>query len=387
MKITIVTPPPNLSGGIRVVAIHAAALQRLGHQVQIVHPAASQPTASQRLLHAFNRRWRGAGVAPGEPAASHFDGLDVPRVLLPASRKPSAEQFPDADVIVATWWETAEWVSALPPSKGAKAYFVQGHEIFDYLPKDRVRATYRLPLHKITVSKWLVDLMAREYGDTEVSLAQNGVDLDRFSALGRQMPAVPTVGMIASEEAFKGTGVAVAAANLARKRLPNLRLVTFGASDRRPSMLPAWAEYHARPAQKLIPELYAQCGAWLFASRSEGFGLPLLEALSCGTPVVGTGAGAAPELLSGGGGVLVPFDDPDAMSDAIVQICSSPTPVWNEIAKAARATAEAHPWHRSTKEFEAGLLRALQGRDSTLKGTYSAEASDGELRRSSFHAG
>ena len=43
-------------------------------------------------------------------------------------------------VVIATWWETAEWVAGLSPRKGAKAYFLQHHEVHPGQPVDRVRA-------------------------------------------------------------------------------------------------------------------------------------------------------------------------------------------------------------------------------------------------------
>jgi hypothetical protein len=58
----------------------------------------------------------------------------------------------DADIIMATWWETAEWVAKLSPSKGTKVYFLQPYEALDYLPKGRVKSTWLLPMHKIAIA-------------------------------------------------------------------------------------------------------------------------------------------------------------------------------------------------------------------------------------------
>ena len=49
MKITFVSPPPDLSGGIRVIALHAARLHRMGHQVTVVAPAPPRPSLRSRL--------------------------------------------------------------------------------------------------------------------------------------------------------------------------------------------------------------------------------------------------------------------------------------------------------------------------------------------------
>ncbi|MGD8996559.1 MAG: glycosyltransferase family 1 protein, partial [Anaerolineae bacterium] len=60
------------------------------------------------------------------------------------------------------------------------------------------------------------------------------------------------------------------------------------------------------------PAVYRGAVAFVFPSRYEGFGLPPLEALACGTPVVGSNATSLPEVI-GNAGVLVPPDDAKGM--------------------------------------------------------------------------
>jgi glycosyltransferase involved in cell wall biosynthesis len=115
------------------------------------------------------------------------------------------------------------------------------------------------------------------------------------------------------------------------------------------------------PPQDQIPQIYARCDAWLFSSRSEGFGLPILEAMACGTPVIGTPAGVAPSLIGEGGGVLVPMDDPEAMADAIVKVVGLVDSEWKAMSDAALATARRNTWESSIDKFEAALEAAARG--------------------------
>jgi glycosyltransferase involved in cell wall biosynthesis len=64
--------------------------------------------------------------------------------------------------------------------------------------------------------------------------------------------------------------------------------------------------------------LYRRASVVVVPSRYEGFGLPAVEAMACGTPVVATRAGALPEVIDlTGGGVLAERDDPDSLAQAV----------------------------------------------------------------------
>ena len=65
-----------------------------------------------------------------------------------------------------------------------------------------------------------------------------------------------------------------------------------------------------------LPALFSGALALALPSRYEGFGLPVLEAMACGTPVVCTNVASLPEV-AGDAAVLVPPDDPVALADAL----------------------------------------------------------------------
>ena len=287
-------------------------------------------------------------------------GLEVHR--LETWRPITDADVPDADFVIATWWETAEWVNRLAASKGRKLYLIQHHEVFSYVPADRVKATYRMNLHKIVVAGWLKDLMAREYGDTDVDLVPNAVDHKQFYAPARTRQPVPTVGLMYSITGFKAIHVAVAALRRLKSARPDLKVICF--SHQQPQgleFLGADVECHLSPSQDVIRQCYSSCDAWLTSSSSEGFNLPSLEAMACRTPVVSTRAGwPATAIVDGYNGYLAPIDDADALYDGLVRVLDSPN--WELLSQNAHATAAELTWERS---YEL-LIRAMQRAHSSL---------------------
>ena len=355
MRITFVLPEVNLGGGIRVVVNHAERLAQRGHRVVVVAGPNERRTLVRRVKDVVR------GRAPFRlPRASHFDDSAID--LRVARHAPIGDaDVPDADVVVATWWETAEWIAALSPRKGAKAYFVQGDDAeTPGQPRERVRATWRQAAHKITIAKWLVDRIAAEVGDDDVSLVPNGVDVALFHAPPRERATPPTIGYVYQPLHMKGCDVIAAAFARARRHEPTLRGVAFGASPPAPECpLPDWVQFHLRPPQARIREIYGECAAWAWGSRIEGFGLPILEAMACRTPVVATPAGAAPSLLESGGGVLVGHEDSAAMADALLELCTGDAAKWRARSDAAHATALDNTCEKAAQRFEGALARAI----------------------------
>ena len=69
-----------------------------------------------------------------------------------------------------------------------------------------------------------------------------------------------------------------------------------------------------------LPTLYNLATAFIFISKDEGFGLPPLEAMQCGTPVVISNAGSLPEI-TGDAALIIDPDDPQAIGETLEKIC------------------------------------------------------------------
>ncbi len=97
-----------------------------------------------------------------------------------------------------------------------------------------------------------------------------------------------------------------------------------------------------------LPVLYSGAAALTFPSLYEGFGLPPLEAMSCGTPVLASTATSIPEVV-GYGGLLLDPHDPTAWADAIQRLISDPG-LQAELHRKGLERATHFTWERTARQ-------------------------------------
>jgi glycosyltransferase involved in cell wall biosynthesis len=359
MRVTFVLPYVGLSGGIRVLAIYAERLRRRGHEVMVV----SQPQVKKHLLRKLKSVVRGRGWPkdPG-PEPSFFDGCSVRHHVLESARTIADDDVPDADVVLATYWKTARGVAALSPQKGAKAILLQGYETSPGQWERAIDAAWRLPLHKIVVAGWLVDLARDRFDDLHVHLVPNSVDTEQFYALVRGKQEEPTIGLLYSTLRLRGVDVSLAALEKVKRQIGNLRVVAFGAEQVSAQLpLADWVEFHYRPPQDELRLLYSRCDVWLCGSRREGFHLPMLEAMACRCPIVSTRIGGPADIVEDGvDGFLVEVDDSTKLAERLVQVLRLGDAQWRAMSDAALRTATRYTWDDATDLFEAALCDVIR---------------------------
>ncbi len=97
-----------------------------------------------------------------------------------------------------------------------------------------------------------------------------------------------------------------------------------------------------------LPLLYAGADCLLFPSYAEGFGLPPLEAMACGTPVIGSTASAVPEVM-GDAGILVDPACTEEIADAVSRVLDDES-LRENLVKKGLARAKLFTWERTARE-------------------------------------
>ena len=103
-----------------------------------------------------------------------------------------------------------------------------------------------------------------------------------------------------------------------------------------------------------LPALYSGAVAMTFPSLYEGFGLPPLEAMSCGTPVLASNSSSLPEVV-GDVGILLDPHDPTAWADALLRVLGNPE-LRGEMSRKGLQRAAQFTWERCARETLAVLI-------------------------------
>jgi glycosyltransferase involved in cell wall biosynthesis len=106
-----------------------------------------------------------------------------------------------------------------------------------------------------------------------------------------------------------------------------------------------------------LPPIYGAALALTFPSLYEGFGLPALEAMTCGCPVLTSNVGSLPEVVGPAGLLVSPFDV-DGLATAMLRLASDQALRSDLVAGGLQRAAE-FSWHRAARETLAVYRRAL----------------------------
>lgn len=112
------------------------------------------------------------------------------------------------------------------------------------------------------------------------------------------------------------------------------------------------------PHSEIVP-LYYGADVFVYPSLFETFGLTLLEAMACGTPVISSDRGSLPEILADAG-LLVDPEEPTEIADAIMRVLSDETLRSGLVQKGARRLDD-FSWEKTAAQTRLAYLRVADG--------------------------
>ena len=356
MIITFVLPGAGRKpiGGYKIVYEYANRLTEKGHAIKLVHAANVERNSTFRIRFRNYIRYLKRRIRKDYGPREWFDlHPDVKLIWLPNL---SSRGFPIGDVVIATSWKTAEWIVDYPSSKGARFYFLQHQETWSGV-KERVMATWKLPLYKLVISHWLQDI-ANDLGEEAIYIP-NGLNFKKFGMDQKpEQRNTSTVMMMYHLDDWKGSSDGLKALEQVRLQLPSLKVIMFGIPSPDISF-PDWVTYYRQPSQKALRRLYNTAAVFIAPSWSEGWGLPGSEAMMCGAALVATDIGGHREYAKHEqNALMVPARDVDTLATQVLRLCAD-RHLRNQLAYAGYKSIQQFTWENSTHLLETALLSKL----------------------------
>lgn len=335
MKINFILPFKRMSGGIRVVYIYANYLAGWGHDVYCYLPMVSYKGKDQSIV--FRVKASISNTIKKEKWFSCDFPVKVVPLIIPFFIR-------DADVTIATAWQTAYDVAKLPESKGRKLYFVQDYEIFNGT-RAEVEGSYQLGIPMITISKELKRRLS--FFSPDVQVVYNGLFDQEYMKEKKTKHEKPGIMLMYHEARHKGTeeGLKVAA-ELEKRGFP-VQVTIFGRKIDR--SFPERYKVYENPERKRLIKLYQKSDIYLFTSSIEAWGLPIVEAMANRCAVIGRRLGALDELYDGENAVIV--NNYEEMLDAVIALLQDSDKLCT-MQNAAYETSKRLNWKESALRFE-----------------------------------
>ncbi len=325
MKLVFVLSSLALSGGVRVVIEYANRLTERGHQIVLLAPGGTLAPEFSILISPKIKIIEAKTLF--SEAKTIFGKI---KLLIELSRL-----APKADAIIATHTPTTV-VSLLAGTllkKGIPIWFYQDYPgMFDGRPLEGFLLRHALSWHRgaLTISTFSNNELKRFNPQRRVFLVGEGLSRNEvmkpIPAEKREKfkPPVKTIFFLGDTRPRKGMQDFLDAVSQVQRTLPEIHVWI---ASKEPCEINTFipCTFFERPDDQLLAQLYGSCDVFVSASWWEGFGLPPLEAMACGAPVVTTDSQGVREYARDGENCLmVSPRDPAALAAAIIRLINEP---------------------------------------------------------------
>lgn len=340
MKITFILPGSGLSGGVRSTVITANGLIEKGHQVRLlVHEAgifSRSRLRKQWLKIRYPGTWGELRLFKGR--------IDTFRDLTKCS-------FENDEIVVAVGLWSCREIAKLPVDSTKKIHYIHGEIPWD---TNFMKEAWSENVTKITVASFLEQRVKDICGQDVFAVIPNGVETTEYypSVLESERDGI---GTIFGTSCYKDPETILNVLQSLRQNHCQIPQHIFGACCR-PKEIPP-KRYIRLPSIEKTREIYSHSLVWILASRSEGFGIPILEAMACGCAVVATDCGGPRDIIKDGeNGFLVEVGNVEQIVDRI-ELLLEDDALRRRIVERAKETVNRFTWEASIQKLEQALGR------------------------------
>lgn len=346
MKIAFILPGYGESGGSKIIYRYANEFKKRGHEVVLFYPLIPYNLYRDNNPLFFLKQVKGTVMR-----MYHALKKDKYNNMCKEMYKPvltvSDLTIKAADVVIATAWPTAYSVFKLKRNNEKKFYFIQDFEVWDNYEKGM--QSYKLPLKKITISKWIRDQLFSVGIKEEIPIIRNGIDDKLFFFKERSSMKSIKCCMMYHDLKKKGVKNGIAAFEKAKQVRPNIELILFGL--KKPQSYDMPYQFVENPSRDELANLYSNSDIFIYPSLEEGWGLTVIESMASGCAVVGTNTGCLIEVGRNGENALISEPgDVDKMTNNIVRLCDD-SKLRQSISKNAALIIQELSWDKSVNMF------------------------------------
>lgn len=356
---------PPVGGGAAVASRSLArALQAQGHSVAVLTASNGDEPAIRvedgvtvHRVRCLRRNVHDMGL-PGALIFVLMAALRLPRIVRGAQFDCALFYFVVPTGLLAPLWS---WLTRRPYVVALRGSDVPGYttdRLLSWLHNLLKPVTARLlrrAAHVVANSDGLRELAQRAFARQPVLVIANGVDAAAFRPAPPSVGTAPALRALCVARLIRRKGIDLLVEALADPRCREVVVDVVGTGPEleelrragRARGVAARVNFLGHIDNTDLAAVYARADVFVLPSRSESCSMALLEAMSCGLPVIATRIGGMPELVQHGvNGYLVPTDDSGAIAACLDSLSSSPD-LRRDMGRASREiVCEHHGWQR-----------------------------------------
>ena len=203
---------------------------------------------------------------------------------------------------------------------------------------------------------------------SNITVINNGLDYEEFAPISNvERNKNRLITTASADVALKGLDFSLKALKLLKKNNPKIHLIIIGALKKnghtekliKKLNIEDNVIFKKNISKEEIKELYSTSSIAIVSSLYEGFGYPVIEAMSCEVPLIATNISSIPELVRSYG-ILIDPKDEKKLSFNIEKVLNNYDDYKDNAIKGRQHVIETFNWHKITAEYEKILYKTIE---------------------------